>query len=305
MIVGIFLMMIGVLGLILPVIPGWPFFFLGLSLAVPSAAFSLKYQGTHVFLKRDIIYLREWRKKGVVVGVTTKFFPLHIKKADELGLEANQFQFQKALETSKVTVSHKITFPGRFVYLHQVHGAHVEVLEQGNGQRYQGFRRLAETDGVVINIPGLTLLAMSADCLSIFFSAPGWAGIVHAGWRGSHQKISQNAVKLILEKSGCKPSDVHVIFGPAICGRHYRVGPEFKAHFSGPALQARRGKFYFDLVRENRDQIQSMGVPEENFSDTSLCTVSHHKYFYSFRTEKEHADRMVSFIQLESLPGRS
>ena len=298
-------MILGIVGLILPVLPGWPLLFLGLTLAVPSAAFSLKYQWTHVFLKRDIIYFPEWKKQGVVLGITTKFFPLHIKKADELGLEAQQAQFQKALETSKVTISRKISFPGRFIYLHQVHGAHVAVLEQGSPERYQGFRRLAETDGAVTNIPGLTLLAMSADCLSIFFSAPGWVGIAHAGWRGSEQKISQNVVKLLMEKSGCKPEDIHVIFSPAICGRHYRVGPEFKSHFSGPSLQSRRGKFYFDLVRENREQIRSMGVPAENFSDTSLCTVAHHKYFYSFRTEKEHADRMISFIQLESLPGRS
>lgn len=299
-IVGVFLILIGLIGWILPIIPGLPLIFLGLTLAVPSLAFSLKHKWKYIIFKRDFIYFPEWKKQKATLGITTKFFPLLIKKSEDLGIEENQIKLQKALSASAVTISKKIKFPGRFVYSKQVHGSGVAVLEQKSGQRFAGFHRLENTDGMITDIAGLTLLVMTADCLPIFFYAPGWVGIVHAGWRGTQQKISRNAVDLLLEKSKCKPSEIYIIFGPSICAKHYQVGAEFKNFFSGPALRQRGKKYTFDLVRENREQIMLVGVPSENFLDTALCTVSKKKYFYSFRQEKEQAGRMISFIQLES-----
>ena len=183
---------------------------------------------------------------------------------------------------------------GHFAYLQQVHGGRVAVLQS----KHQRFQRLKQTDGVITNIPGLTLLALTADCLSIYFMVPGWVGVVHAGWRGTREKIARTAAKLLMKKSKCAPSELRVIFGPSICGEHYEVGKEFKKHFLKSSLTMRKGKYYLDLIQENRRQIIREGVLLKNISSTALCTISQNKFFYSFRREKDTAGRMISFIRL-------
>ena len=234
---------------------------------------------------KEIIYFHEWKKYGVEAGVTTKSFGVFIQKADDLNLAYTKKKLARALLPG-----------GHFVYLQQVHGGRVGVLQS----KHQGFQRLKQTDGVITNVPGLTLLALTADCLSIYFMAPGWVGVVHAGWRGTRQKIAQTAVKLLMKKSKCAPSELRVIFGPSICGKHYEVGEEFKKYFSKSSLTMRKGKYYLDLIQENRRQILRERVLLKNISNTTLCTISQNKSFYSFRKEKDAAGRMISFIRLDA-----
>ncbi len=247
---------------------------------------------------KDIVFFPGWKKYGADAGVTTKLFPVFLKKTDDLDHPANRFRLEEALRRSPSAAGARARFPGRFAYLQQVHGGKVAVLKKGAVPAGQKFTRLGETDGVITDIPGLTLLAMTADCLSVYFYAPGWSGVVHAGWRGTQLRIAETAAKLILRESGRKPSELRVIFGPSICGKHYEVGPEFKAHFPGTALSRKKEKYYFDLTRENENQLRALGVPAKNFHFSDLCTVSGGRRFYSFRKEKESAGRMISFIQI-------
>jgi polyphenol oxidase len=302
---GIFFMAVGLAGAVLPFLPGWPFFFVGLSLVAPRHAIRLRRRLHRTFFKHDTVHLTEWRPLDVHAGFTTKHFPIVLKKTDELLDLSKQNAFKEILWKSHVALAHEKASSGRFAFLNQVHGDKVVVLEDAKLYEKEGFYHFLEADGILTNIPRLTLLVMTADCLSVFLCAArgagrsrkaDWVGLVHAGWRGTEKRISAKALDLLCERSGCRPSDVLVQFGPSIGRRHYEVGPEFCDRFRGPSLRARRSKWYFDLAGENRRQLLAAGVRESAIVDPRICTISENAHFYSFRKEKDEAGRIISFI---------
>ena len=178
-VIGILFILAGIMGLLLPVVPGWLLIFVGLSFIAPKLAERLKRRFFRKFFKKGVIRLKEWEKFSVRAELTTKHFPLALKKTEDLSDPKIQDEFQKLI-------------PGeRFVFLNQVHQSRVEVLDDESKYAQGGFYHLPNTDGVLTNISGLTLLVLTADCLPILFCAKArrskkadWIGVVHAGWRG-------------------------------------------------------------------------------------------------------------------------
>ncbi len=299
-VIGTLFIIVGIAGLVLPVLPGWALIFVGFSLIAPKLAERLKRCVLRNFSKREIVYLEKWRRSGVHAGFTTRHFPMVLYKTDDLLDLAAQAQFQKLLGESKIALAHGMQPLSKFALLNQVHGDNVAVLDGENKYRDSGFYHLEETDGVITDQKGFALLAMSADCLPIFMKAPGWVGLVHAGWRGTKAQIAKKAYWLLKQRSSCRNSQIQIIFGPHISVGRYEVGPEFKDLFLNRALRERIGKLYFDLAGENRHQLRHAGALELNITDLGLCTVKENRDYYSFRKEKDAAGRMVSFILLQS-----
>ncbi len=289
-------MLVGVLGLLLPVLPGWVLIFVGLSLIAPKLAERLKRRVFGKWFKRDIVYLKEWKEIGVQAGFTTKHFHLFLKNSEGLSEEANQRKFVSLLLESSVTRSNQLGPFKKFAILNQVHGDNIAILDQAAQYSKEGFYHLPGCDAAATNIPGLTLLAFSADCLPIFFSIGPWVGIVHAGWRGSQSKIAQKMLKLLVEKSGRKAKHIRVIFGPAIGVNHYEVGAEFRSYFPATCLVEKNAKLYFNLAKENARQLREAGAANKNIIDHEICTFSESENFYSFRKEKDATGRTISFI---------
>lgn len=290
-IIGISFILIGIAGLVLPVIPGWLLIFVGLSFIAPKLAERLKRRFFRKFFKKGIIRLKEWEKFSVKAELTTKHFPLALKKTDELLDPKIQAEFQKLVSGE------------RFVFLNQVHQRCVEVLDDESKYARGGFYHLPNADGVLTNIKGLTLLVLTADCLPIIFCAKtrhsekaDWIGIVHAGWRGTKERIAEAAFQTLLSKSKASPADIYILFGPAIRKDHYEVGPEFREYFGKRFVRKRDGKFYFDLIAQNRKQLLRAGALRQNILDLEICTVCENSDFYSFRKEQDSAGRIVSLI---------
>ena len=158
-VIGVLLIIAGTAGLLLPVVPGWVLIFFGLSFIAPKLAERLKRRFFRKFFKEGIIRLKEWEKFSVKAELTTKHFPLVLKKTDELSDPRIQGEFQKLVSGEK------------FVFLNQVHQRRVEVLDDESKFVRNGFYELPNTDGVLTNIRGLTLLVLTADCLPIIFCA--------------------------------------------------------------------------------------------------------------------------------------
>ena len=180
-ILGIILILLGVIGLILPIVPGWPLLLLGLSFIAPKLAERLKQRFYRKFSKKEVVYLEGWKKLGVDAGFTTRHFPLFVNKTGQFNSEETQESFLDHLSKSVVLKNHGVAFEPRFVFLDQVHGSHVAVLEDGAKYREKGFYSQPKADAVLTNIPDLTLLVLTADCLSIFLSAGPWIGLVLSG----------------------------------------------------------------------------------------------------------------------------
>ena len=235
-----------------------------------------------------------WQESGVQAGFTTRHFPLVLHRTDDLLNKKNHKKFIESLSRDQggpLGRSYR-----KFVVLNQVHGSSVAVLTDGEQYSKEGFYSVPRCDAAMTDIPGLTLIVLTADCLSIFFRAGSWVALAHAGWRGSKKKIARKTLRLLLEKSGAKKKDVRIVLGPSIGVRHYEVGPEFKDHFPASSLRHTGNCLHFDLAKENKRQLMESGVPEKNITDTGLCTVAANKDFYSFRQEKEKAGRIISYI---------
>lgn len=301
------LIVVGAAGALLPILPGWPFFFVGLSMVSPSAARRLKRRLFRRLFKQDTVFLGPWKPFRVRAGFTTKHFPLALKKTDELLDLSNQSRFKDLLWKADAALEPSLGSSERFVFLNQVHGDNVAVVGDEAAHDKPGFYHFLEADGVLTSLPRLTLLVMTADCLPIFLCAVGpgagrrarqarWIGLVHAGWRGTEKGIARKAARMLIERLGCRPQDAYASFGPCIGARAYEVGPEFRELFHHRSLQRRGSKLFFDLAGENRRQLEEAGLKPWRIADPSICTVAENDHFYSYRKEKEAAGRMISFI---------
>jgi len=293
---GILLMGIGLAGFILPILPGWVFFFMGLSIVAPRAALRLRRWVFRRRFKKDIFLFKEWEKFGAEAGYTTRHFPLRLSKTEDLLKEENQKDFLKFFSAGHAALDGVLQRMDRFAFIRQEHGDRIATLEDAAHFKKPGFYPQASSDGVLTCVPGLTLLVFSADCLPIFYTAGEWVGLVHAGWRGTKAGIASKMLKHILEKSGVSVSKVRVIFGPRIGPDAYEVGEEFAQHFPKESLYRHKGKLHFDLGDENRRQLLEAGLSYRHILDHGICTVEENADFYSFRKEGDKAGRIISFI---------
>ena len=237
---------------------------------------------------KSIVPLKPWDKFSVSAGFTTRNFSVLLKKTEEISEIFNQEKLRTAWKNDG------------YIFLNQVHGGEIAVIEKGKTPQNGEFLRVPETDGVLTDASGCALLVLTADCLSIFFCAmkdkkASWIGLVHAGWRGTKETIAQKAFILLMKKARCPAQDIHIAFGPSIGAGSYEVGEEFQENFPAESLRRIKGKLFFDLAGENKRQLVEAGADPKNISDVKIDTFSD-KNFYSFRREKENAGRMISFI---------
>ncbi|OIO36110.1 MAG: hypothetical protein AUJ72_06125 [Candidatus Omnitrophica bacterium CG1_02_46_14] len=295
---GVFFLLIGAIGWILPVFPGWPFVFIGLSFIAPTLAARLKRRFLRKFSKKEIVFFDGWKKAGINMGFTTRHFPSVFHKTDDLLDIANQNSFREAFRRLSLPKYDGVVVD-KFIFLNQVHGDHIAILDDPKMLKCEQFIRIPETDAVLTNLKNVSLLVFTADCLSIYLLAEKdenrWIGLVHAGWRGTQKGIAGKAFQMIQQKSGCLASEIRILFGPKIGKDYYEVGEEFTEYFKA-SLKRKDGKLYFDLAGENRRQLIEAGASCDKILDYELCTISENDDFYSFRKENAAAGRTISFI---------
>ena len=117
----------------------------------------------------------------------------------------------------------------RFATAPQVHG---NVVHQHDGGG-SGWLRAPAGDGHFAASAGTAMAVTVADCVPVFLAHPyGAAAVLHAGWRGTADRILDRGVEL-MSRAGFAAADLHVHLGPAICGPCYEVGPEVYERLTG------------------------------------------------------------------------
>lgn len=100
--------------------------------------------------------------------------------------------------------------------LDAVHGADVAVVSSSGV--------ITGVDALVTSQPGLALIALGADCVTVALAAGSSVAVVHAGWTGLVLGAVPAAVVALREESG--GDQVAAVVGPAICGQCYPVPRE-------------------------------------------------------------------------------
>lgn len=139
----------------------------------------------------------------------------HLTQGDKMAEDLSRIQ--AALPTAP-----RVTYTGQ-----QVHGDNVAYADGQNGEDFLNVKIFQDTDGLVTNQPGVALLVKFADCTPVVLYDPvnRVQGIVHSGWRSTVKRISQVALKRMIEL-GAELDNIVAYVGPSIAMEHYQVGPE-------------------------------------------------------------------------------
>ncbi len=209
--------------------------------------------------------------------------------------------------------------PSASVYrVKQVHSA--DVLTAGEIQKAiaAGSPALADgvpasfpfADGVISDQPQQSVWACSADCTPALICdvVTGQVAAVHAGWRGTAQKILPAAVSRLVAV-GSNIQDLRIALGPAIDGCVYQVGKDVAAevglsvagHLSQTALidhlmsverppliaDDHLERVRLDVRRINQMQLEQLGVSSGQIAIAPHCTYQDSDNFFSYRRTQE------------------
>jgi len=181
-------------------------------------------------------------------------------------------------------------------------------------------------DASVSNRPGLLLAVQTADCVPILLVDPKKRVVaaVHAGWRGTLQRIVVKAIGKMQMHFRSNPADLLAAIGPSIGGCCYEVGTEVATQFVSqfaeapewfdefrtgdepnpiqwlnmmpPGHQPPPRNVLLDLRKANRAQLLSAGLLAPNIFVSDLCTACRPDLLFSYRKEGAASGRLMSVI---------
>jgi polyphenol oxidase len=224
-------------------------------------------------------------------------------------VDENKRRFQSALGANDLTM----------VSLHQIHSDVVRTFDAAPTKQCKG-------DAVATKTPGLLLGVRTADCAPVLVVDPikRVAAAIHAGWRGTLQRIVAKSIGQMQMEFGCNPADLLAAIGPTIGGCCYEVGTEVASQFAAkftnaseffdelrtgdepnplqwlnmmpPGHQPPPKNVILNLPKANKLQLLEAGLPEKNIHVTNLCTSCDVDQLFSYRKERDRSGRLLSVI---------
>jgi YfiH family protein len=183
---------------------------------------------------------------------------------------------------------------GRVVWMNQVHGDRVEVVDQPRDTAVD------DTDALVTGTPRLALAVVTADCVPVLM-ADTRAGVVaaaHAGRVGAQRGVVARAVEAMVAL-GAQAADISVLLGPAVSGRNYEVpaamADEVEAALPGSRTTTAAGTPGVDLRAGIACQLRDLGVTAIDIDPR--CTVADPTLF-SHRRDAP-TGRLASLVWME------
>ncbi|MBE5990264.1 MAG: peptidoglycan editing factor PgeF [Paenibacillaceae bacterium] len=199
----------------------------------------------------------------------------------------------------------------RMVLSYQTHTTNIRlVTEEDAGKGIVKERDYKDIDGLITNVPGITLVTFFADCVPLYFLDPVHKaiGLSHSGWRGTVSRMGAVTIDKMKEAYGTRAEDLLVCIGPSICGDCYEVGEEvaleFKKAFAkenwNQILREKdNGKFLLDLWKANEILLKEAGVKPEHIQTTDICTHCNSDYLFSHRTCGNERGNLAAFLSLK------
>ena len=193
-------------------------------------------------------------------------------------------------------------------FTRQVHGNEVRVVTEDDVHTLMGGVPY-DADGIVTNIPGLAIIAFTADCVPLLLHDPVHkvAGAVHCGWRSTVADIMANAVGRMVELGG-EPAVMQAAIGPAIGYCCFEVGSEVPEavyallpddHEGLVRAGEKDGKFYVDLREAIARRLVQLGLKREHILISDECTVCCHDKYWSHRYTKGNRGSQGALIMLD------
>lgn len=199
----------------------------------------------------------------------------------------------------------------RMVLSHQTHTTNVRtVTEEDAGKGIVRQRDYTDVDGLITDVPGITLVTFFADCVPLYILDPVHQaiGLSHSGWRGTVNRMGKVTLEAMSREYGTDPKDTVICIGPSICQDCFEVGPEVAEAFAA-AFHSRyhsqlfykkdNGKYQLDLWRANQIVFAEAGVRRERIHTTDICTHCNPELLFSHRTTGNERGNLAAFLCLK------
>lgn len=197
---------------------------------------------------------------------------------------------------NRLKLSEKIKLPlENFVYQYQTHTKNIELVTACHkGRGITDIRHaIQENDAMITSEPEICIVVMAADCVPVFLfdSKKNIIAAIHAGWKGTVQKIVYETVTTMIKEYNSNPADIIAGIGPSIGSCCYEIGNEVVSIISENftnykellIYKSEQQKFHFDLWLSNKLQLIDAGVKSENIEIANICTKCNNNSFYSAR----------------------
>lgn len=198
----------------------------------------------------------------------------------------------------------------RMVLSWQTHTVNVRKVTAGDaGKGIVRERDYQDIDGLITNVPGITLVTFYADCVPLYLLDPvnQAIGLSHSGWRGTAARMGRVTVEAMRQEYGTRPEDLIVCIGPSICQDCFEVGAEvveaFRAGFDAGchnqlSYAKENGKHQLNLWRANEIIFKEAGVKPEHIHTTDICTHCNPELLFSHRTSGNERGNLAAFLCL-------
>ena len=207
-----------------------------------------------------------WDEPGYVVAFTTRVGGVSDGVYASLNLTTGTGDDHDRVEENRRLLCDELALDAeRLAFNRQVHSTIVRRAEPG--------KRGEDGDGLWTDVPGLPLLAFTADCVPIALvrrSGGRAVAVLHAGWRGLSGGVVEAAVAALGD-------EVAAVVGPAIGPCCYETGADVSSLFDDDLTLDRR----LDLWSAAERKLRAAGVVDVERLD--LCTLCHPELFFSHR----------------------
>ena len=215
----------------------------------------------------------------------------------------------EAVRANRKLLSDAIRIPSERIFApFHVHGAEVRSIEPSflslpleEQQLY-----MHGVDQLVPHIHKNNIAVSTADCVPVLLYAPDVKTVaaIHAGWRGTVQRIVAKTVRFLIDEYGADPCLMKAGIAPSIGPDAFEVGEEVvdafrEAGFEMPRILKRNvdtGKAHIDLWEANRLQLLSEGLSTGHIELAGICTYTHPDDFFSARRLGIKSGRILSGI---------
>ena len=268
-------------------------------------------------------HMREVTKSGVTyltfpvldaTGIVTHAFSTRMGGVSEGWYSTMNFSFTRGDNREHVLENYSRMAAAlgvdreKMVLTWQTHTTNIRVVSADDlGKGVVKDRDYRDIDGLLTNMPGVTLVTFFADCVPLYFVDPlhHAIGLSHSGWRGTVQKIGEVTIKKMAEEYGSNPKDMKVAIGPSICQDCYEVSldviEEFKnafdqKHWDKLFYGKNTGKYQLNLWEANRIIFTEAGICPENISMPNICTCCNPEFLFSHRASHGKRGNLGAFL---------
>ena len=202
--------------------------------------------------------------------------------------------------------------PQELVIPWQTHGTQALVIDDSYLQADGPTRheRLQGIDALITRLPRVCLCVSTADCIPVLLYDARHRAVaaVHAGWRGTVNRIARQTLERMQALYGTRGEDVWAVIGPGISLAAFEVGEEVYEAFRTAGFRMDyiaswhndTHKHHIDLPAANVLQLLDFGVPDRQITQCGICTYTRHTDFFSARRLGIRSGRMLTGIMMKS-----